>query len=72
MDDPYTVLGVARDASADDIRTVYRKFAKQDHPGLMLAYDLPDARPRTSEAAAWPRASGVSWSSVPNAAAIQN
>ena len=34
MDDPYTVLGVARDAGADEIRSAYRKLAKQNHPDL--------------------------------------
>lgn len=33
-DDPYTVLGVAKDASDDDIRRTFRKLAKQSHPDL--------------------------------------
>jgi DnaJ-class molecular chaperone len=34
MDDPYETLGVKRDASADEIRSAYRKLAKLHHPDL--------------------------------------
>lgn len=33
-DDPYMILGVKRDAGADDIRKAYRKLAKAYHPDL--------------------------------------
>lgn len=32
MDDPYQVLGVARDADADEIKAAYRKLALRYHP----------------------------------------
>ena len=34
MDDAYETLGVARDASQEEIRSAYRKLAKQHHPDL--------------------------------------
>ena len=34
MRDPYEVLGVKRDATADEIRSAYRKLAKGSHPDL--------------------------------------
>ncbi|MFO1039947.1 MAG: J domain-containing protein [Geminicoccaceae bacterium] len=34
MRDPYDILGVAKTASAEDIRKAYRKLAKSSHPDL--------------------------------------
>jgi len=34
LDDPYKTLGVAQDASQNDIRRAYRKLAKKHHPDL--------------------------------------
>jgi DnaJ-class molecular chaperone len=34
LEDPYKVLGLSRDATQEDIRSAYRKLARQHHPDL--------------------------------------
>ena len=46
VDDPYKVLGVARDASADEIKKAYRKKARENHPDLNP--DDPQAEERAT------------------------
>ena len=41
MADHYEVLGVARDASADQIKKAYRKLMAQHHPDKLMAQGVP-------------------------------
>ena len=40
--DPYTVLGVTRDMSNDEIRTAWRSLARDNHPDRLIAQGLPE------------------------------
>ena len=40
--DPYEVLGVGRDDSDDEIKTVYRKLVRENHPDTLTAQGLPE------------------------------
>jgi len=48
--DYYETLGVPRDASADDIRSAYRKLARKYHPDLNKEPDAEDRFKEVSEA----------------------
>lgn len=50
-DDPYTTLGVARTATADEIRRAYRGAAKKSHPDLHPGDKAAEARFKTINAA---------------------
>ena len=47
MADPYSILGVARSASEKDIKSAYRKLAKELHPDRNT--EKPNASERFSE-----------------------
>ena len=49
-DDPFVVLGIAADASADEIRTAYRALVKTYHPDRHMAVGTPPEFLRVAEA----------------------
>ena len=40
--DPYTVLGITRTMSNDEIRAAWRKLARDNHPDKLIAQGLPE------------------------------
>jgi len=48
--DYYAILGVARDAGADDIKTAYRKLARKYHPDVSKEKDAEEKFKELSEA----------------------
>jgi len=40
--DPYVVLGVAPDASDDDIRAAWRKLSREHHPDVLMSQGMPE------------------------------
>jgi DnaJ family protein C protein 9 len=35
--EPYTILGISKIATADEIKTAYRKAALKHHPGMFIS-----------------------------------
>lgn len=40
--DPYTVLGVAHDASNDEVKAAWRKLVRENHPDKLIAQGMPE------------------------------
>lgn len=40
--DPYTVLGVTPDMDLEEIRTVFRKLVRENHPDVLVARGVPE------------------------------
>ena len=52
LDDPYSILGVARDCSADELKLAYRRLARDNHPDVARDKTLANSR-MTQINAAW-------------------
>lgn len=39
--DPYTVLGIDRDADTDTIKATYRRLVRENHPDTLIAQGMP-------------------------------
>ena len=54
MKDPYEILGVAKTASADEIRKAYRKSAKKLHPDLNPGEHFKEVSAANGPSRRWP------------------
>jgi DnaJ like chaperone protein len=41
IDDPHTILGVAMNASSDEIRVAYHRLVREHHPDVLISQGLP-------------------------------
>jgi DnaJ like chaperone protein len=48
--DPYVVLGVAYEASEEDIKRAYRKLVRENHPDALIARGVPEEFVRLANA----------------------
>ena len=42
LSNPYKVLGVSKDSSDQEIKDVYRKLIKENHPDMLIAKGMPE------------------------------